>query len=106
MAVYMITYDIEVEDSFEYEDLWKEIKDLAGDGKWIRPLESVWFVDTITLSANDIFNHLKAHLTLKEKNGDSIIIRRCIPDGQGHYLKADINWMVSKDRTWDTPAYP
>lgn len=103
MVVYMISYDIKVKDSFEYEPLYKAIKGISTN--CCHPLESVWFVDTTTKSAADIMNILSPHLTLKDKGGDAIIIRRCVDAGAGHYGSSSVDWMNSSNRTWSTPPY-
>ncbi|MCG4256928.1 hypothetical protein [Acetobacter senegalensis] len=103
MAVYMISYDIKVKDSFEYQPLYEAIKGISGT--WCHPVESVWFVDTVRFSATDIMNKLKPFLTLKDKGGDDIVIRRCIDSGAGHYKSDAVDWMNDPSRTWAIPRY-
>ncbi|MCG4273893.1 hypothetical protein [Acetobacter senegalensis] len=102
MAVYMISYDIKVKDSFEYQPLYEAIKGISGT--WCHPLESVWFVDTTTLSADDIMKKLRPLLTIRDKGGDTIIIRRCLKEGGGVYSKEAIDWILDDRRTWLEPS--
>lgn len=101
MAVYMISYDIKVKDNFEYKPLYEAIKGISG--YWCWPLESVWFVDTTRLDANDIMKRLRPFLTIRDKGGDTIIIRRCLKEGDGVYSKEAINWIIDDRRTWLIP---
>ena len=103
MAVYMISYDIEVADSFEYSSLYEAIAGISGD--WSHPLESVWFVDTTTMSASDIMNKLRPHLTIRKNGGDKILIIRCTDDVSAHYESHDVDWINSPSRTWNNPPY-
>lgn len=101
MAVYMISYDIKVKDSFEYEPLYKAIKEISGS--WCHPLESVWFVDTTTFNGDGIMEILRPFLAFGDKGGDTIIIRRCLKEGGGIYSKEAINWILDDRRTWLVP---
>lgn len=103
MAVYMITYDIKVKDSFEYQPLYEAIKGISGC--WCHPVESVWFVDTVRFSATDIMNKLKPFLTLRNHNGDRILINRCTESNSGWFHKDSIDWFNSRNRTWTNPPY-
>ena len=97
MAVFMISYDIKVQENFEYPKLYEAIKKI---GSWCPVLESVWYVDTVDYSATDIYDYLHPYLTLQKKGGDTLIVQRCHISNRG-WLNVDVvAWLESPDRTW------
>jgi CRISPR/Cas system-associated endoribonuclease Cas2 len=63
MALYLISYDINEKDAFEYERLWAKLKAMGA----ARILYSEWIIDGETADARSIYDKLAPLTQLKDR---------------------------------------
>lgn len=63
MALYLISYDINEKDSFEYEGLWSYLKEIGA----VRILYSEWLVKGSTGSADSIYGTMAPLTQIKDR---------------------------------------
>lgn len=89
MALYLISYDINEKDAFEYGPLWDKLKDIGAK----RILYSEWIV--VGNSATNVYNHvapltqLKDRLLVQEIGRDTHWDKLMISDDDFRKLLAD-----------------
>ena len=93
MKIFLISYDLRHPER-NYSVLYDAIKDLAGNGRWQHPLESIWVVAVDeNRSANSIFEILKP----KIDNDDNLFVVEITDcDRQGWLAKSFWNWLNSQ----------
>ena len=93
MKTFIITYDLRQPER-NYSALYEAIKDVAGEGNWQHPLESVWVVSVQeTFSANDIYNVVRNKI---DDNDNLLIADISAKDRQGWLAKSFWEWMKNK----------
>jgi hypothetical protein len=63
MALYLISYDINEKDAFEYEGLWAKLKELGA----AKILYSEWIVNSDTGAARTIYDHIAPNIQMKDR---------------------------------------
>ena len=63
MALYLISYDINEKDAFEYDKLWAHLKEIGA----VRILYSEWLVKGSAGSAGSIYDNLAALTQQKDR---------------------------------------
>ena len=63
MALYLISYDINVKDAFEYDDLWSHLKSIGA----VRILFSEWVVRSDRASAGAIYKRIAPLIQDKDR---------------------------------------
>ena len=82
MALYLISYDINDKDKFEYDGLWGKLEELGA----VRILYSEWAIKSDTGMAGDIYQKVAAKVQLKDRllvqelTSDAIWDKLLIPD--------------------------
>ena len=87
MALYLITYDINEKNAFDYEALWKQLRELGA----VMILPSGWAVKSEAGSAGSLFSNLARHIQEK----DRMLVQE---------ITADASWeklMVKDDRFYE-----
>ncbi len=93
MKTFIITYDLRQPER-NYSALYESIKNVAGEGNWQHPLESVWVVSIQeTFSANDVYNVVRKEL---DNNDSLFIVEITAKDRQGWLAKSFWEWMKNK----------
>lgn len=93
MKTFAISYDLR-QPGRNYSTLYDAIKDLAGNGNWQHPLESVWVISVPdTTTANKIFETIQNQID----NNDSVLVFEVTKsDRQGWLPKSFWEWMKDK----------
>ena len=81
MALFLISYDINEKDAFEYEGLWKKLRSIGAT----RILYSEWVVKDEVGQSNPIYNSIAATI----QNKDRLIVQE-----------------LTSDATWDKLLIP
>lgn len=82
MALYLVSYDINEKDAFEYDALWDELKSLGA----VRILYSEWALESETGQARAIYDAVapktqaKDRLLVQEITKDAVWDKLLIPD--------------------------
>jgi CRISPR/Cas system-associated endoribonuclease Cas2 len=82
MALYLISYDINEKDAFEYDNLWAKLKELGA----VRILYSEWAMEGKTQKAGTIYSEIasltqkKDRLLVQEITKDAVWDKLLIPD--------------------------
>ena len=63
MALYLISYDINEKDEFEYGPLWQRLKSMGA----VRLLDSEWAIEADESSASTIYVRLAPMVQLKDR---------------------------------------
>lgn len=93
LKTFIITYDLRQPER-NYSTLYAAIKNMAGEGNWQHPLESVWVVSVLeTFSANDIYNVVRNEI---DDNDSLFIADITAKDRQGWLAKSFWEWMKNK----------
>jgi len=73
MALYLISYDINEKDAFEYDALWTQLKEIGA----VKILYSEWLIKGATGTASDIYGNIapltqeKDRLMVQEVTSDA-----------------------------------
>lgn len=63
MALYLISYDINEKDAFEYDALWAKLKELGA----VRILYSEWALEANTGMSGQIYHHIAPNVQKKDR---------------------------------------
>lgn len=93
MKTFIITYDLRQPER-NYSALYEAIKNVAGEGNWQHPMESVWVVSVQeTFSANDVYNAVRKEI---DNNDSLFVVEITTTDRQGWLAKSFWEWMKNK----------
>lgn len=87
--IYLVTYDLR-RPGQGYQPLYDALKTC---GASIRPLESVWLIDT-NLTAQGIYDRVRPHID----QNDRLLVTVLAADAQGWLSKSDWEWINSRTR--------
>lgn len=96
MKFYSITYDLRLPGR-KYNELYDAIKDIAGLGNWIHPMESFWIVslsDYSIYNADSIYKALRRYI---DDNDSIMVCKMEISDRQGWMPKSLWDWLNEKN---------
>ena len=95
MKLYTITYDLR-QPGRKYNELYEAIKNVAGEGNWQHPMESIWVVAVSSYSitnAERIYDNIRQYID----ENDSIFVTKIDQlDRQGWMPKTFWEWIKKK----------
>lgn len=95
MRFYAITYDLR-QPGRKYDELYEGIKNLAGEGNWQHPMESIWVIavsDYSSKNAESVYSSLRKFID----DNDSLFVTKIDNyDHQGWMPKNFWDWLKEK----------